>query len=401
MATTKIIPGVLDLNEATSESGLKIPTGTNNNRPATDVAGMVRNNTNETSNSSASCEEYYNGAAWKKINNVAIPPPQAFKTVIWTGNGTSQSITGVGFQPDWVWGKERSNTSGNELLDSTRGATNYLTSNSNGQQATSAQGLQSFDSDGFTVGNDGAWNQNGETYVAWCWKANGGTTSSNTDGTITSTVQANQDAGFSIVKYTGNGNTSQESFGHGLSSTPELIIQKSIDTLLTYGTNNWVVGGTAVGSAGSWLELNTTDAKATDSSYWGNQLPSSTVVYISGSVERVHNESGKNFINYCFHSVSGFSKIGSYSGTGVNGNNITVGFQPNWLMVKRTNATDNWVIVDSERGTNNSLFPDLSSNELSNSGAVTFTSTGFTVNGASGGWNNGSSTYLYMALKTN
>ena len=185
MATTKVSGELVDLNESTSESGLKIPTGTNANRPATDVAGMIRNNTNETSESSASCEEYYSGAAWKKINNVAFPPPQAFKTVIWTGNGTSQSITGVGFQPDFVWGKERSNTSSNELLDTTRGVTNYISTNLSNAQGTSGQGLQSFDADGFTVGNDGAWNQNGETYVAWCWKADGGTTSSNTDGSTT------------------------------------------------------------------------------------------------------------------------------------------------------------------------------------------------------------------------
>ena len=249
MATTKVSGELVDLNESTSESGLKIPTGTNANRPATDVAGMIRNNTNETSESSASCEEYYSGAAWKKINNVAFPPPQAFKTVIWTGNGTSQSITGVGFQPDFVWGKERSNTSSNELLDTTRGVTNYISTNLSNAQGTSGQGLQSFDADGFTVGNDGAWNQNGETYVAWCWKANGGTTSSNTDGSTTSTVQANTAAGISIVQYTGTG--ANASVGHGLGVAPELLIIKK-----TSGSSDWVAG---VSDWTKYLEPNGTD----------------------------------------------------------------------------------------------------------------------------------------------
>ncbi len=394
MATTKVIPGVLDLNEATSESGLKIPTGTNNNRPATDVAGMIRNNTNETSDGSASCEEYYNGTAWQKINNVVIPPPLAFKTIIYSGNGSTQSLTGLGFQPDLVWIKNRNGTNPNGLWDSTRGAGKLLVSDTNAAETGNAGDLMgSFDADGFQVNrqyltNTAYDNTNwgAGTYVAWCLKANGGTTSSNTDGSVTSTVQANQDAGFSIVKWDGTG--AINTVGHGLSAAPELILIKPLDQ-----ASDWQVYSEPTGN-GNKLGLNTS-AAASSSTRWDSTSPTATVFTLRDI------GLGTGQIAYCFHSVSDFSKIGSYSGTGVNGNNITVGFEPNWLMVKRTNATDNWVIVDSERGTNNSLFPDLNSNELSNSGAVTFTSTGFTVNGASGGWNNGSSTYLYMALKTN
>ena len=210
MATTKVSGELVDLNESTSESGLKIPTGTNANRPATDVAGMIRNNTNESSNSSASCEEYYNGTAWKKINNVAIPPPLLFKTLIYSGNGSTQSLTGLGFQPDFVWIKNRNGTNPHGLWDSTRGAGKLIKSSSTDiQTGNSGDLLGSFDSDGFQVNRNylsftayDNTNWGAGTYVAWCWNANGGTTSSNSNGSITSTVQAFSDAGFSIVKYT-------------------------------------------------------------------------------------------------------------------------------------------------------------------------------------------------------
>ena len=182
MATTKITsPDLFNLESL--NTALKLPSGTTAQRPTSPSTGEWRYNT------TTNLVEFWDGGAWRDLQSEDIPPipSENFNVVIWTGNGTSQSITGVGFQPDWVWGKERSNTSSNELLDSTRGATNYISSNLTNAQGTSGQGLQSFDADGFTVGNDGAWNQNGETYVAWCWKANGGTTSSNTDG---STLQA-------------------------------------------------------------------------------------------------------------------------------------------------------------------------------------------------------------------
>ena len=392
MATTKVSGELVDLNESTSESGLKIPTGTNANRPATDVAGMIRNNTNETSESSASCEEYYSGAAWKKINNVAFPPPQAFKTVIWTGNGTSQSITGVGFQPDFVWGKERSNTSSNELLDTTRGVTNYISTNLSNAQGTSGQGLQSFDADGFTVGNDGAWNQNGETYVAWCWKANGGTTSSNTDGSTTSTVQANTAAGISIVQYTGTG--ANASVGHGLGVAPELLIIKK-----TSGSSDWVAG---VSDWTKYLEPNGTSGFRT-ANVWQDTAPTNSVFTLTSGGDV--NGSGSDYIAYAFASIDGFSKIGTYTGNGNTGQSITgLGFSPNFLLIKITDATDNWVILDSVRGGTNILAPNSTAQEYSESGVnITFDTDGFSLSGSGAGQgqvNGNGNSYIYMAFLT-
>ena len=164
MATTKVSGELVDLNESTSESGLKIPTGTNNNRPATDVAGMIRNNTNEASEGSASCEEYYSGAAWKKINNVAIPPIVGFKSVIYTGNGSTQSITGLGFKPDFVWIKERTGTNPHALYDSVRGAGKLVSSNDqSAQSGNSGDLLGSFDADGFQVNRQYLTNPNYDT----------------------------------------------------------------------------------------------------------------------------------------------------------------------------------------------------------------------------------------------
>ena len=147
--------------DSVGESGLKIPSGTELNRP-TAAAGQIRNNTNETSEFSASCEEYYNGTEWKKINNTPLPPPLAFKALLYTGNSSTQSITGVGFQPDLVWIKERTNTEFHRWFDSTRGATKYLGSDNTNAEGTGAATLTSFDSDGFTLGLDNEVNNNGD-----------------------------------------------------------------------------------------------------------------------------------------------------------------------------------------------------------------------------------------------
>ena len=397
MATTKIIPGVLDLNEAASESGLKIPTGTNNNRPATDVAGMVRNNTNEASEGSASCEEYYNGAAWKKINNVAPPPPLAFKTVLYAGNGSSNSITGLGFQPDWVWIKQRDSAVENHnLYDSSRGIRNFLVTNSNAANVFgSAQRLNAFDSDGFTIGSDNEINDSGSNYVAWCWKANGGTTSSNSEGSQSTTVQVNTEAGFSIV--TGAmGSSGSSTFGHGLGAVPEVIIVKDLQN-----ANAWVVYHVALG-AGKEIRLNETQAATSSTTPWGDTTPTSTVY--TGGNGYIAN-AGADYIAYCFTPIAGYSKFGSYTGNGNAGQSITgLGFSPNFLMIKITDATDNWVILDSVRGGANILAPNSNAQEFSESGVnITFDTDGFTLSGSGGGQgqvNGNGNSYIYMAFLT-
>ena len=399
MATTKITsPDLFDLGSL--NTALKLPSGTTAERPTSPSTGEWRYNT------TTNLVEFWDGGEWRDLQSEDIPPinSENFNTVIWTGDGTaSRAITGVGFKPDWVWYKTRSAANDHNASDSTRGAQFQIRPNRDIAQVNATDQILSFDTDGFTIGSGGDANANGATYVAWCWKANAGTTSSNTDGTITSTVQVNNKAGISIVEYTGNGNTSQESFGHGLSSTPELIIQKSIDTLATYGTNNWLIGGSAVGAAGSWLELNTTDAKQTDSNYWGNQLPSSTVVYISGSAERVHNESGKRFINYCFVEKTGYSKFGSYTGNGsATGPIVNTGFEPAFVMIKRTDSADNWILLDNKRSTSNprinALFPNLNGVELTSGFSTDFLTNGFQLKNSDNSMNSNGGTYIYIAF---
>jgi len=401
MATTKITnPELFDL--ASLNSALKLPSGTTAQRPTSPSTGEWRYNT------TTNLVEFWDGGEWRDLQFEDLPavPSENFNVVLYNGTSATHAITGVGFKPDFVWIKDRSNGESHILNDSTRGAGNDLSSNTNSAQANRPTGFVSFDSDGFTLGADGGGVVNDSArgpYVAWCWKAGGGTTSSNTDGTITSTVQTNQVSGFSIVEYTGNGNTSQESFGHGLNSTPELIIQKSIDTLSTYGTNNWLLGGSAVGAAGSWLEFNSQDAKQTDSNYWGNQLPSSTVVYISGSAERVHNESGKKFINYCFVEKAGYSKFGTYTGNGsATGPIVNTGFEPAFVIIKRTDSADNWSMTDNARNTTNprnkTLFPNLTQTELTSGYSVNYLSNGFQIADSGGGVNANGGTFLYIAF---
>ena len=404
MATTKIIPGVLDLNEATSESGLKIPTGTNNNRPATDVAGMIRNNTNETSEGSASCEEYYSGSAWKKINNVTPPPPAfGFKNILYSGNSSTQAITGVGFKPDWVWIKERGPSAENHnLYDSSRGVRNFIVSNSTAANVFgSAQRLNAFDSDGFTLGSDNEINDSGSTYVAWCWKANGGTTESNTNGTITSTVQASE--GFSIVKWTGDGNASS-TVGHGLNSTPEIIILKDLSN-----TRDWQVyssGGGSTYKFGGNLNLGSAFNTSAGTNGAFND-PSSTVINFtngSSSIDNL-NANGADYIAYCFASVTGKIATGSYTGDGnSNGPTITTGFQPDFLLVKRFDTGDTWRILDSARSTSNPrndyLDPDSTQAEASSVFSnVDFNSDNFQLKTLGSNYNNNGGLYMYLAFK--
>ena len=371
------------------ESGLKIPSGTELNRP-TAAAGQIRNNTNETSEFSASCEEYYNGTEWKKINNTALPPPLAFKALLYTGNGSTQSITGVGFQPDLVWIKSRSNTYGHRLIDSTTGPDKYLETNSTSmQQGAGGAGLTSFDSDGFSVGSGNAHNANGATFVAWNWKANPIPTII-TDGGVQSVVSANTEAGFSIVKYEGNGST--QNIPHGLSAAPEFIIIKNLDS-----STNWVVGSDEI----AWnysLNLNDSTAKGLSTNRFNSTAPTASVFSVGNT--SVSNGSGVNYIAYCFHSVSGFSKISSYTGTGTGvSQSITgLGFSPNWVMIKETDGVDSWQVYDTDRGAGKVLYPNGNNAEYAGSELSSFDSDGFTVTGNP---NESGKTYLYMAFKEN
>jgi len=322
----------------------------------------------------------------------AIPKSTSyFNSKLYTGNGSTNAITGVGFQPDWVWIKDRGDTHDHNAYDAVRGVTKMITPNENYAESTVSASLTSFDSDGFTLGNVARSNANGGSLVSWNWKANG-TGSSNTDGDITSTVSTNTTSGFSIVKYTGNGSTNQ-TVGHGLGSVPKLIINKQLTT------QNWFVYHHSIGNT-DVLKLNTTDAKTT-SSAWNNTTPTSSVFTIGTSSST--NVSGEDFINYCFAEKTGFSKFGSYVGNGnVDGAFIYTGFKPAFVMYKNSSvAGGHWQIYDNKRLGYNSPNKVLRAN-LTNAEAddeIDIVSNGFKCRATNDNNNNHNGvTYIYMAI---
>ncbi len=395
MATTKVRGELVDLNEATSESGLKIPSGTLLNRP-TASEGMIRNNTNEASEGSASCEEYYNGTEWKKINNVAIPPIVGMSTLIYSGNGSTQSLTGLGFKPDLVWIKNRNGTNPHGLWDSTRGAGKLLVSNTDAAESGNAGDLMgSFDADGFQVNRNylaftayDNTNWGAGTYVGWAWKANGGTTSSNTDGNITSTVQVNQAAGFSIVQYTGTGSNVQ--VGHGLGTAPTMVIFKNVSDAV-----NWYVWTSATGSLIRFEGLNTDSAAVT--SGLSTTLGASTIDFTNTGD---YSASGKDYIMYCFAEISRYSKFGTYTGNGSTQSITGLGFQPGWVLIKSATQVASWQLFDSARGATKGLNPNDSAAEFTNANMLTsFDTDGFSL-GNQTSVNANTETYIYMAFLT-
>ncbi|WP_293315659.1 LamG domain-containing protein [Phenylobacterium sp.] len=308
-------------------------------------------------------------------------------------DGSDSGVTyefGVSFKPDFVWLKNRSqNYYAPRIFDSSRGATKRLQSSTNAAESAEATSLTSFDTGGFSVGSDAYVNYSGDNFVAWCLKANGGTTSSNGDGDITSTVQANTDAGFSIVTWTST-STISDTIGHGLNGKPDAVLYKKYSD-----TGSWFIYTDVIDGSWDELVLNSSDA-ATD--YSGTYATSTTFKSVTSS-------SGANWITYCFKSVSGFSKIGTYEGNGsTDGPIVETGFEPAFLMVKDADtASTNWRIVDNKRSIVNprrkSLFPNLNIAEQDGSQHdVDFLSNGFQIRNATSGWNNDNSTHFYMAF---
>jgi archaellin len=317
---------------------------------------------------------------------------EGFSAVTYKGNGSTQYIGGVGFEPDLIWIKERNGGSDHVLFDSVRGVTKRLRSNKTNAEDTVSNSITSFEPDGFVTGADASQNESSAfNYVAWCWDAGTGSPVSNTDGSITSTVKANPDRGFSIVSYTGTG--SAGTLGHGLSSAPEMIIVKS----RTSGTANWITYSESLGNNKIML-LNLTDAVATSSTCWNNTSPTSSLFTVGTHVQT--NNSGDNFIAYCFHSVSGYSKMGSWTGTG-SSLSVTTGFKPAFVLLKNTSdGTTSWIIFDGTRNTSDPrdlrLDPNSSDAESTFSNAMDFDADGFTIN--SSGLSQSGDTYIYMAF---
>ena len=323
-------------------------------------------------------------------------PTDYFNTKLYTGTGSSNAITGVGFQPDWVWIKCRDDTHNHQVFDVVRGVHKRMRTDTDGAETESSESLKSFDSDGFTLGTQANVNNPSNTFASWNWLASN-TTASNTDGSITSTVSANTTSGFSIVSYTGNGSTNQ-SVGHGLSQAPEILITKGRTNV-----QNWAVYGSVIG-VDKRLYLNTTDAVDTLSGY----LPADTssVINLSGTSSMSNiNTSSIDYITYAFHSVKGYSKIGTYTGNGsTDGTFVYTGFRPAFVLQKKSSGTSDWVIYDNKRDPSNVVTQELKPNSSASENSFTnidILSNGFKQRADYSYTNNSGATYIYMAFAEN
>ena len=326
-----------------------------------------------------------------------------FNTKLYTGTGSSNALTGVGFQPDWTWIKVRSEANNHELYDAVRGVTKRIYSDLTNAEDTNTAGLTAFGTDGFTVGTGGAVNGSSKTYVAWNWKANGAS-SSNADGTITSTVSANTTAGFSIVKYTGTG--ANATIGHGLGVAPKVIIVKNLES-----SYEWIIGHADLdtnqtGFSDNWYfnGFGTGPGNQNATASWNSTSPTNSVFSLHSSATYM-NASGESNIAYCFAEKTGFSKFGKYIGNGsTDGTFVYTGFKPAFVMLKYalpTSGVGNWGIHDGVRDIDNPVKKGL----LANTNAAEDThdfmdmlSNGFKLKSTSSNRNESGSTYVYMAF---
>ena len=326
-------------------------------------------------------------------------PSDYFNTKLYTGNGGTNAITGVGFQPDWTWIKSRTEGYGHSLFDAVRGVTKAIASEGTGAEYTFSTGLTAFGSDGFTLGSGTVVNNNSQNHASWNWKANGAG-SANTDGSISSTVSANTTSGFSIVSYTGTG--SAGTVGHGLGSTPKMIIIKNITQV-----TDWVVGHQEADTSNPWnkyLQLNDPTVPL-DSPVFNDTAPTNSVFSV-GADGKTSSGAGSH-IAYCFADVQGYSKFGSYTANGsTDGTFIYTGFKPAFFLAKRiTNGTEPWVMFDNKRanpfnGVTGILKPNLSEAETTQGAgpSMDFLSNGIKFRNTDGTFNNSGIEFIYMAF---
>ena len=324
-------------------------------------------------------------------------PNLHFNTKFYTGNSSTNNITGVGFEPSLVWMKNRGAGDSHYLYDAVRGVTKSIYSNLTTAEATKSNGLTAFGTDGFTLGNEGDINGNGNNFVSWNWKANG-SGSANTDGSLNSTVSANTTAGFSIVKYTAGGSSAVSTIGHGLNAVPKMIIVKGTDANST--PDQWMVYHEALGNT-KRIKLNSTDVPATGSGYWNNTTPTSSLFTVGNSSEG--NSANGIYIAYCFAEKAGYSKFGSYTGNGnADGTFIYTGFKPAWVMIKNTQqGADDWQIFDNKRANTFNPADKILQANLSNAegtSAIDLLSNGFKIRASSGFMNNNGESMIYMCF---
>ena len=327
-------------------------------------------------------------------------PQKLFSALTYTSSG-GDSYTGLGFKPDWVWVKWRGGDQSHGLFDSNRGTTKVLNSDATNAEATSS-GLTAFGTDGYTMGQ--YYNQNAREYVSWNWRANGGTTSSNSDGSVTSTVQADPSGAFSIVTWAGSGGAA--TIGHGLSGAPSFMVAKSRTSSAT--VEDWVafhknMNGGAYPANESRMYWNSTGGYSTGA-LWQNDNNSSTVFGVTSNI----SNSSKDYVAYCFTDVEGYCKASFYVGNGnADGSFAYTGFRPAWIMCKRADSSSygNWRIMDNARDLDNvgdkSLLPNSSAAEESGSDDyVDLLSNGFKLRNTAN-WNTSGGTYVYLAFAEN
>ena len=317
-----------------------------------------------------------------------------FETKLYTGNGSTNAQTGVGFQPDFTWIKARSNAENHNLFDAVRGATKRIRSNGTEAEDTRTTSLTAFGSDGFTLGSGSQVNTSGWTFASWNWKANG-TGSANTVGDLNSTVSVNTTAGFSIVTYSGTGNFG-ESVGHGLGVAPSMIIARRLN-----GVEDWGVYHKALG-ASKYIILNTTGAEQSSTSRWGGVAPTNSVFTV-GNHASVNVGSGTH-VAYCFAEKQGYSKFGSYVGNGnVDGSFIYTGFKPAFVITKAYSGyAGYWTIHDSVRNPSNVSTMNALWSNSADAGAASYgfdlLSNGFKIRTTSATLNQSGAGYIYMAF---
>ena len=330
-------------------------------------------------------------------------PSDYFVTKLFTGNGSNgHAISGLDFQPDWVWLKNRNTGNTHEAFDSVRGATKTLyPDRSDAEYVNSTGSLTSFNSDGFTVGSGDGANKSGSGIASWNWKTGTSFTndaSSTGIGSIDSSGSFNNDAGFSIVTYTGNG-SSGATVKHGMNQKPSMFIIKDRDN----SNEGWMVYHTSLGAT-KYMRLNETGAAATGSAYFNNTEPTSSVFTIGNN--DVVNKSGDKYVTYCFAEKKGYSKFGSYTGNGnADGTFVYTGFKPAFIMCKRTDGADDWFLLDNKRDIDNPanhwLMADSSGAEQTSPIFFDFTAQGFKNRGTGGGNNASGGTYIFMAFAEN
>ena len=329
--------------------------------------------------------------AYTDIDN----PELHFQNQLYTGTGSSQSITLDGdkdMQPDWVWCKTRNDTQDHQINDSVRGTTKLLATNNNAQEFTDSNNLTSYNTDGFTVGSSGGINGSSDTLASWNWKA-GGSASSNSDGSISSSVSVNTTAGFSIVSFT-TPSSGTFTVGHGLSSVPKVWIHKRRD-----GSDHWQFYHESVGNTKKLL-LSANNAEST-SAIWKDTTPPSSIMYLGAA--GTHLNASATYIAYCFSEKKGYSKFGKWTGNGnADGPFVYTGFRPAWILRKEISNADVWIINDTKRSTINNgsiapLYPHLTNSEPSGVN-FDFLSNGFKIRNTDGDSNTLNATFIYMAF---